>query len=299
MPRISLPCLLFLLLLTTSGPALAWGTKGHRVIGAIAEANLTPAAKAAVASILQGEDFVAATTWADEMRGARDNPEFWRRITANWHYVNIDAGSDYAASPKNPQGDARLALDTFIAILLDQPVPAGPVRTGLEFYFGTLQDNDAELKRFALKFLMHVIADLQQPLHSGYAADRGGNAIAINWFGRRSNLHSLWDTLIVEQANLDEAALTRRLLNRIGSTPAIDLRYMESTTFDQWLQESTSLLARIHARNNPPDTGGANDFGAVYAAEFVPTMEQQLIRGGLRTAFVLNTLFGGWPIGTR
>jgi len=294
MPRISLPCLLFLLLLATSGPALAWGNKGHRVIGAIAEANLTPAAKAAAASILQGEDFVAATTWADEMRGAQDNPEFWGRMAANWHYVNIDANTDYAASPKNPQGDAVVAMETFIAILLDEPVPSGPVRTGLEFYFGTLQGNEAELKRFALKFLVHVIADLQQPLHSGYAADRGGNAIAINWFGRRSNLHSLWDTLIVEQPNLDEAALTRRLLNRIGSTPAIDLRYMESATIDEWLQESTSLLARIHARND-----GSNDFGAVYATEFVPTMEQQLIRGGLRTAFALNTLFGGWPVGTR
>jgi hypothetical protein len=295
MLRTTLPRFLLLLLLFAAGnPALAWGNKGHRIIGMLAEAHLTPAARAAIDSILQGEDFVAATTWADEMRNSGVNPAFWARTAANWHYVNIDAGSDYAASPKNPQGDAVVALETFIAILLDEPLPAGPVELGLQSYFGTVENRPPELKRFALKFLLHIVGDLQQPLHSGYAADRGGNAIEVSWYGRRSNLHSLWDTLLLEQPNLDEAAFTSRLLNRIRSTPAIDLRYMESATPDQWLQESTLLLARIHTRNT--DT---NTFGADYAAEFVPTVEQQLVRGGLRTAYLLNTLFGGWAIGAR
>src|SRR5687767_12727097 len=166
-------CLFFWLLLCISPGVYAWGTKAHVVIGMLAEERLTPATRAAVEELLAGDEFASATIWADEMRGAQDKPEFWTRYAANWHYVNIDKGGDYSSSQKNPRGDAYAALQTFAAILLDDPVPPGPVREGLEFYFGSLAAQPAEVKRFALKFALHILGDLQQPLHSGYADDRG------------------------------------------------------------------------------------------------------------------------------
>jgi hypothetical protein len=283
---------IFLFLTAASSAAQAWGAKGHRVIGALAEERLTDATRAAVDAILEGESLVEVSTWADTMRAAPDNPQFWSDYAANWHFVNIAPGADYARSDKNPRGDAYRALQAFVAILLNEPVPAGPIREGLELYFGDLAAHKPELRRFALKFLVHIIGDLQQPLHSGYASDRGGNAVNLSWFGDSTNLHSVWDTRLVEYADMSERQLVRRFGNRIGRTPASDVYYMETAAPLAWIEESRALLERIyaqHAASTELDTG--------YTAQFVPTVETQMVKGGLRTAYVLNSLFGGWPIG--
>jgi hypothetical protein len=285
--------LLILVICAVASPAFAWGTKGHRVIGALAQERLTEAARAAVADILEGEDLALATTWADDMRGAQDNPRFWSDYAANWHYVNIPQGEDYASSEKNPRGDAYAALETFATILSGKPAPAGPIREGLELYFGDLAARDAEVKRFALKFLLHIVGDLQQPLHSGYAGDRGGNDVQVTWFGEATNLHALWDTRLVEYQDLGYTAFARRLSARIARTPGSDVRFWETAVPLAWIEEAQRTVERIYARQA---TGTAFDFE--YAAAFVPTVELQLIKGGLRTAFMLNTLFGGWPIGS-
>lgn len=291
MSRLLLTVVVLLLLLPSSS-VLAWGSKGHRVIAAVAEQRLTPATRAAVTNILGAEDLGTAALWADTMRASNDKPEFWSRHAANWHYVNVPRGQDYASASPDARGDAYVALQAFAAILQNQPVPEGPVRDGLEAYFGRLDPQSLELKRFALRFLIHIAADLQQPLHSGYADDRGGNTIDVLWFGERSNLHSLWDTLLVEQAKLDVAAYARRFANRLEHMPASDVRYMESVEPLVWISESRKILERMYARHDE-----RNDFDAYYAAAFVPTAELQLLKGGLRTAYLLNSLFGGWPIG--
>jgi hypothetical protein len=289
-----IPKLLFLLALCASSGAYAWGAKAHLVIGKLAEARLTPATRAAVAEILAGDEFASATLWADEMRQTQDNPEFWSRYAANWHYVNIPQGGDYDSTPKNPRGDAYEALQTFAAILLDEPVPAGPVRKGLEFYFGRLDERPVEVKRFALKFMLHILGDLQQPLHSGFASDRGGNEIRVSWFDKPTNLHALWDTLLLDRQERSADEIARRLGERIGRTPASDVRSMESADPLVWMKECQRLLDRIYARHS-----GNNDFSDAYTAEFVPTVEAQLVKGGLRTAYFLNNIFGGWPVGSQ
>lgn len=276
-----------------SQAAHAWGAKGHRVIGALAEERLSAAAHSAISAILEGEDLATAATWADEMRGSRDNPEFWSEYAANWHFVNIAPGESYASSAKNPHGDAYAALETFVAILLDEPVPAGPVREGLESYFGDLGARKPEVRRFALKFLVHIIGDLHQPLHSGYASDRGGNEVRLSWFGERVNLHAVWDTQLVEHADMSYTQMARRLGNRIIRTPASDVHYMESAAPLGWIDESREMLDRIYAAH-----AGDPELGSRYTAQFVPTVDTQLVKGGLRTAYVLNSIFGGWPIGS-
>jgi hypothetical protein len=287
-------CLLLLLGLCASTGVYAWGAKAHLVMGMLAEERLTPATRAAVEQILAGDEFVSATIWADDMRDAQYKPEFWTRYASNWHYVNIDKGGDYASSQKNARGDAYAALQTFAAILLDEPVPPGPVREGLEYYFGPLAEKPVEVKRFALKFLLHILGDLQQPLHSGYADDRGGNEILLTWFGEPANLHAIWDTRLLDRPNRSAREITRLLTQRIGRTPASDVRGMESADPQVWMKECQRLLDRIYARH-----AGNTELGEAYAAEFVPTVEAQLVKGGLRTAYFLNSIFGGWPVGNE
>jgi hypothetical protein len=272
--------------------ALAWGTQGHRMIGALAEDRLTPAAQAEVRKLLGNEDLAAASTWADEMRGSSDNRAFWSSYASNWHYVNIPAGSTYATSPRNPRGDALLALATFSAILTDEPIPAGVVQDGLRLYFPRFDPHAAEVKRFALRFLLHILGDLQQPLHTGHVDDRGGNAIEFRWQGRNTNLHALWDSALLGYTNIDEAAYVRRLRARLDHIPASDLRNYEAADVSTWLQEASRMLERIYSRL-PNESTDAK----AYAAEFVPTVELQLLKGGVRTAWFLNNIFGGWPVG--
>ncbi|MDR0779813.1 MAG: S1/P1 nuclease [Pseudomonadales bacterium] len=270
--------------------ALAWGQRGHRIIGHLAERHLSAASQAAVRTLLDGDDLATASTWADTMRNATDNPEFWNRYASTWHYVNLPKGvNHYAAAPHdNDTGDALQALAAFSAILRDAPVPAGPVRKGLEFYFGDLRRDPRAVKAFALRFMIHILGDLQQPLHCGYAEDRGGNRVPLTWFGHPTNLHTVWDSLLVENAQLSDTAYANRLERRIAQTPLSDLRQMEQGDPQQWLNDARALLDRLYARHSQnPALNGA------YAAEFTPAMELQLERGGLRTATVLNRLFGG------
>jgi len=287
---LALSCTLVTLAVTS--PALAWGTKGHRIIGALAEERLTATTRAVVAEILEGQDLANASTWADEMRGAQDNPQFWSDYAAYWHYVNIPPGQSYEASEKNPRGDAYAALEVFTVILLGREAPAGPVREGLELYFGDLAARDAEVQRFALKFLLHIIGDLQQPLHSGRAEDRGGNELQVSWFGEASNLHAVWDTHLIEQANLGYTVMARRLSARIARTPGSQLRFWETAVPLAWIEDGQRTLERIYARH-AVDTALDTD----YTTDFVPTVELQLLKGGLRMAFLLNSIFDGQSVG--
>jgi hypothetical protein len=275
-----------LLMLTTAPHANAWGAKGHRIIGAIATHHLTASSKAAIHDILQGDDLATASTWADEMRSAKDNVEFWGLRSAPWHYINLPPNGDYASAEKNPLGDAVVAMETFSAILRDEPIPPGSVRAGLEFYYGNLDANKAKVKAFALRFLVHILGDLQQPLHMGYASDRGGNEVKVLWFGKASNLHTLWDSQLIDQADLSYSEYAERLNNRIGRMAATEIHRVQRADTAQWLKESRQLLDQIYAKHD-----GTNDLSYDYIAEFTPTVEAQLVKGGLRTAHFLNSLF--------
>lgn len=277
-------------MMAASLDALAWGVKGHRIIALVAADRLMPAAQAEVTALLQGEDLATAAVWADEMRDNHDDPAFWS-AASTWHYARLTPGVDYANAPKEPRGDAVTALETFTAILLDEPLPSGPVSTALASYFKDFDPHSVEVKRFALKFALHILGDLQQPLHAGYAQDHGGNAIAIQWQGESTNLHSLWDTRLLDLAGITEQAYARRLHNRLDHTPNSDVRTMERGDPREWLRESLRLLERIHAH----DADGVV-LEKSYAAEFVPTVETQMVKGALRTAYYLNNVFGGWPI---
>ena len=155
-------------------PARAWGKTGHRVVAALADAQLSGLARAHVREILGVESLDEAATWPDDMRSAPI--QFWQKNATSWHYVTLN-GIIYDRAP--PEGDALEALNHFRA---------------------TLQDPNASLadKQLALRFVVHLVGDIHQPLHVGKCCDKGGNDVKVKWFGRDLNLHSGWDSALVD-----------------------------------------------------------------------------------------------------
>ena len=254
--------LLLAALLVSAAPVNAWSQTGHRVTGAIADAHLGPKARAAVKEVLGTESLAEASNWPDYMRSAPDS--FWQKESTPWHYVTIPVGKTYSQVGAPPEGDAITALAKFAAVLKDPKAPL------------------AERQK-ALRFIVHIIGDLSQPLHvgrGGELADRGGNDMKVSWFGRATNLHSVWDFDLVENERLAYTEWTPWLL---AATTPQQIRDWSSPEPLQWLDDSAALREKIYPANP--------DLGYTYVFENRERVRQQLTKGGLRLAAYLNRLF--------
>jgi len=274
--------LAYLLLTIYSASSFAWGSHGHRVIAQLAEAELTADTRSILTELLGGSSLADASLWADQMRSAKDNPEFWSYdYAANWHYANIAAGQSYASSRKNPRGDAWLALLACTAILQNREPDPGPVKAGLQLYLGS-NLHTAEAKTFALKFLLHFLGDLHQPLHLGYLEDRGGNTIALTWAGKSTNLHSLWDSQLFNSSLRRHTAALRSILEHLDKNQR---RQITQATPEEWIEEALQLLDDIYSASVEPLDQ------QTYTRQFQPVADLLLLKAGLRTAAYLNQIF--------
>ena len=175
--------------------AFAWGQNGHRITGAIATSLLTPETIAQIETIIGNESLAEASTWPDYMRS---NTSDVGRKSSPFHYVTVPPGKHYHDVGAPEQGDAMTALNQFTATLRSDT--ASP-----------------EEKATALRFVVHIIGDLHQPLHAGNGSDRGGNDVKLSYFGESSNLHRVWDTQMIEGQNLsytEYTAFLQRHLNQ-------------------------------------------------------------------------------------
>ena len=200
-----------------SAPAWAWGRLGHRVIAKLAEKKLNPKAKAAIAKLLdEGESIADASTWADENRGRLPR-------TAPWHYVDVPLDE--------PRYDSRFSAEV---------AQKGCIVDKIHEFQTTLKDptRSAEDRRFALRFLIHCIEDLHQPLHVGDNHDKGGNRTQVRFYNRGTNMHRLWDSDMIERAGDGEDFWLADLAPL--DTPANREAAMRGTVED-WATES--LLA--------------------------------------------------------
>lgn len=244
----------------TSLPAFGWGQTGHRVTGAIAENHLTPAAKAAIARLLPNESLAEASTYPDEMRS---NPsEYWRKITPPWHYVTVPKHKHYHDVGAPEQGDAYTALKAFTSTLKSKK-------------------SGREEKQRALRFIVHIIGDLHQPLHAGNGTDRGGNDVKVRFFWEDSNLHTVWDSKMLDGKKLSYTEWTRWLDRKIT---AKDIDTWSKATPEEWIAESTQIRDTIY----PED---ANNMSYDYVYEHLPVAKQRLQQAGIRIATYLNTIF--------
>ena len=252
--------LLALLLTLSPVPAFAWGAQGHEIIATIAAQQLAPGARAQVAKLLGTPAMlIHDANWADEVRDQR--PE-----TGRWHYVDIPLGAQgYVAARHCPSGQCVVAqIVSARQVLANQRLPAA---------------RRAE----ALRFLIHFVADLHQPLHAADNQDRGGNDIRISLQGRRTNLHQLWDTRVVEAMGRDATRIAGSIMTSVS--PA-QRKTLQAGTPVAWANESH----RIARDNIYPMVEGrrslrlSND----YLRREIPATRQQLAKAGLRLAWLLN-----------
>jgi nuclease S1 len=233
--------------------AWAWGAQGHQVIAILAKAQLNAKASAEVARLLAlepGATLESVSTWADEHR----NP-----ASAPWHYVNFPRGScTFNAQRDCPDGKCVVtAIERQLAIL------------------GGHGSDDQRLH--ALKYLVHLVGDVHQPLHAGYRDDKGGNTYQLRAFMRGSNLHAVWDSGLIRQLDEDTADMAVRLRKLVLPDAA------KSQSPVQAAEESCRLVA----------TEGFYPAGLVdqrYIQRFTPLMEQRLATAGARLAALLNTV---------
>jgi hypothetical protein len=255
------------LLSVPAAPAFAWGSEGHHIAAEIAEQFLEPSTAHQVRELLATDNettLAQASTWADEITPQR--PE-----TARWHYVNIPInppdGTPATYDPRRdcPTGDCVVAkIGAFEAVLRDRS--AAP-RQRLE----------------ALKWLVHLVADVNQPLHASDNGDRGGNDVHVDFMGRRTNLHAVWDTGILAAAHIsDERAYALELAHSISPAEAAQWR---SGTPADWACDSYGVARNLIYGVWPHEPG---ELPASYEQKAIYVVQVQLEKAGVRLAAVLN-----------
>lgn len=238
-----------------SHAAFAWGNQGHQVIALLAEAQLSLAARKEVNRLLAlepGETLASISTWADEHRSP---------ATAAWHYVNFSREScSYEPKRDCPDGKCVVAA----------------IERQLEILATETSD---EKKLVALKYVVHLIGDIHQPLHAGYGDDRGGNTYQLQAFMRGSNLHALWDTGMLKALDQDNDSIVRGLLIR-PLPPGSRAPFNPATT----AEESCKIVGK-------PGFYPERIVTPAYVESYTPVMLYQLALAGSRLARSLNGIF--------
>lgn len=245
-------------LILTTAPALSWGKTGHRVVGAIAERHLTEETRTAIQDILGVEDLAEAANWPDFMRSSSD--DFWREA-GPFHYVTIPEGTEYDLSMAPEAGDAYTALQMFSELVTDESA-------------------SLEERQRALRFIVHLVGDLHQPMHVGDGTDRGGNDVTVIFFEHVTNLHLAWDEDMVDYEMLSYSEMTEWLDRRL--TPD-QIEAWSVTDPRVWISESAEIRPTLY----PDDAELQWD----YVFEHRGTMSTRLSQGGIRLAAYLNAIF--------
>lgn len=242
----------------------AWGPLAHRVTARMAEGRLTPRALAAVRDLLErGERLEDAAVWADEQREVPGSEA--------WHYVNVPISQPrYDAIFCPPKGCIVSKIEEFRFVLADPKAPK-PV------------------KRRALKFLVHFVADLHQPLHVGDNGDRGGNLLQVLFFGEGSNLHRVWDSQIMERRTDNKQVWLWDMTS--AANPRMVEEWSRGTPED-WATETLAVAKEVYRLPGKRTLirPGAK-LGDDYISFALPVIQRQLAKAAVRTAYVLNGVF--------
>jgi hypothetical protein len=248
--------------LFASEPAHAWGPAGHQIVCAIAWDGLTPNVQSRAKRILHlktRDQFANLCTWADEYR-------IWNPQTSGWHYVHVPPGATSVDVERDCSGTAACAI---VKIVEEAR---------------TLKDHEPGIGRaMTLKFLMHFVGDIHDPLHASYARDDSGVQLRGTFLGRPMSFHAVWDNAILEADGRSVEQLTADLEKEI--TPADRKNWAAAKPLD-WANESLAIALA-------PSTGYALhgntfDLGDDYARRNLPIVLRRLKQAGVRLAVTLN-----------
>jgi hypothetical protein len=311
--------LIAIIALCATRSAWGWGCKGHEIVAVVAEAHLTPRAREMAFKILADgpispalaryckeaglDAFVDSSTWADDERSVR--PE-----TGPWHFIDIPRGAPESS------------------IIQYCPAVTGCVTSALATQLGILRDSTAtaQARADALRFLIHFVGDIHQPLHDTTNNDRGGNCVPVAFFDRapretnptqesyNPNLHEVWDSEIINRFLGPETP--QQAANELEATFHAEFRASQSQPpdFMSWAWESHQLAEdtaygrlpnKIAIESPRPVDRCADDdhisarmldlhesLGAEYQDAAAPVVRMQLAKAGIRLAALLNSI---WP----
>jgi len=247
-----------LLILFGSVNCFGWGQTGHRVVGQIAQNHLSPKAKKAIQDLMGQESLAYASTWMDEIK-SDDSYDH----THDWHWVTIPEGGNYVETDKNPDGDAVEAINRMVKILKN---PASENQEKVE----------------ALRFLVHLVGDIHQPLHVGNGTDKGGNDVKVTWFGKSSNLHRVWDSGMLESRDWSYSELVTQLDCSCEDSIA---SYQSILNPEAWAKEAMNYRPQVY------ETGNVERMGYQYTYQNWDLLELQLFKAGIRLAGLLNEIY--------
>ena len=240
-----------------SSSPVFWGQIGHRTIGHIADGMLTKKAKKQVKRVLGHETLAEVSTWMDEVR-SDDAFDY----ATTWHYCTIPDGMTYETAPTQEGGDVIWAIEKITKELKE----------------GGLS---AEQEATNLKFLVHLVGDIHQPLHVGNGEDRGGNDVRVQWFGSNTNLHSVWDSRMIDGKQLSYYEFA----DWVNHPSAAEVKSWQSATVRDWAIESMSYRDQVYA---VPENGRLS---YVYSYENFDLVKHRVLQAGVRLAGIVNEIY--------
>ncbi len=301
------------LLLFLACPVKAWWCEGHQIVALIAEHHLTPSALAGVNALLKGqpidpslrrfcqsEDLMAdASTWADDAKKTEQ--------TGTWHYMDIPLSQKH--------GDVEQWCKPVGPVVNGQE-RAGCILSALRYNLNVLHDDkESDLEKAkALRYLIHLVGDLHQPLHTTANNDQGGNCTPIQFFAdpKITNLHSVWDGMIVNNSILPKGSSIPNEANALDAKFGSKFKdwTKHGIDFDKWVKESHEIsekvvYGKLEPRVNPEPfnqretckdhteryTSEHLKIDAAYQSAAVPVIEERLAKAGYRLAEVLNQIW--------
>ena len=239
--------------------ASAWGVTGHRIVAEIAENHLTNRAKRKLKKLIGKQKLAYWANWPDNVR---NSPE-WKN-TSTWHYVNIppqETKEQFIEQLKNNnKPNIYTAIQNVKGIIVDKNTP----------------NADREIY---LRFLVHFLGDMMQPMHTGREEDLGGNLIKIQFFKKDTNLHSLWDSGLIDNTKYSYTEFARVLDVKSKE----EINQIQSGSLEDWLYESHQAANQIYASVKPGE-----NYSYDYQEQYKDLLERQLLHAGLRLAKILN-----------
>ncbi len=240
-----------------------WGVLGHRIVGEVADSYLSRKAKREIRLLLGNESIAMASNWMDFIKSDSTFAHL-----SNWHYLNVDGGLQADSLFQVLQNDTSSNIYVRINQLTN--------RLRSKVY-------DRETRARDLKMLVHLVGDLHQPLHVGRKEDLGGNRIRVQWFNDKVNLHQVWDERIVnfQQLSYTEYAAA------INFTTKQQRQEWQKQPVLNWVWESYQVAEIIYAEAKPEERLGYD-----YNFKYIATVNDRLLKGGVRLAGLLNDIFG-------
>jgi hypothetical protein len=237
---------------------------GHRIVGEIADKYLTAKTRAEIRKILGNESIAMASNWADFIK----SDSAFRYLNA-WHYVDFEKGLSYEQIKEVLKKDT--AVDSW---------------TRINFLVSELKKKNLprEMKKTYLRLLIHMVGDIHQPLHVSPEGTSGGNDIKVNWFSEATNLHSIWDTKLIDYQQLSYT----EYVAAINHSTLDQRKALQKQPLSKWIFDSYTIAQRLHDEIREPNPR----LGYRYNFDHIAIVDQQLLAGGIHLAGLLNQIFG-------